>query len=184
MRPRPIALAIPLCVGLAVIGAPSARAEMDEWQLSFGAGYRGVVLDVDPGLSIHAPGVALGGWYGLDDYWQLGGGLQAGIGIPVADEGAAPDAGFVGAVTAEARYVLDIVEWVPHLGAAVGALWNGVGDGAVDLIVGAGLGIDYRPARDWSVGLVGRFDLALTDLDGVSATYHVALVYSLHLSPY
>ncbi|MCC6623271.1 MAG: hypothetical protein IT385_18575 [Deltaproteobacteria bacterium] len=174
-----------LVSSLLVLIAAGARAEMEEWQISVGPGYRGVVLDSDPALAIHAPGVSFGAWYGIDDYWQLGGGGHAGLGIPVATEGAAPDPAFVGSLGAEVRYVLDIVEWVPHLAVAIGGMWNGVGElGAFDLIVGGGLGIDYRPAREWSVGLSGRYDVALTDLDGISATFHVALVYSLHLSSF
>lgn len=169
---------------IALAAAGPARAEWQEWQLSLGTGYRGLAIDGDRQMTVHAPGVFVGAWYGVDDYWQLGAALDAGLGLPVvSDGGPTPDPAFLGAARVEARYVLDIVEWVPHLSASVGALFDDVGDGArVDLIVGAGLGIDYRPARDWSVGLLGRFDAALTDPDGVGVGWQVALVYSLHFS--
>jgi len=166
-------LALP-CLALLLL-APAARAEMGEWQLALGGDYRALVLTADPDdLTIHAPGVDAGLWYGLDDYWQLGGTVELGVGLPPAG-----DPGFVGAAALEVRYVLDIVEWVPHLSAAIGALF--VSDGAdVELVVGVGGGLDYRWSRDNSIGVDLRYDFALTALDDVSATFHAALVFSSH----
>ena len=173
----------------------AAHAEMDEWQLSLGPAYRGIVYDVDPSLALHAPGATFGGWYGLDDFWQLGGAVHAGVAFPIGDAAATLEPAPLAAATVEVRYVLDIVEWVPHVDLAAGVMWSGSGrgqpasagpsgssDGAFDAIVGVGLGLDYRPARDWSLGLTGRYDFVLSDWDGVSAAYLVTLVYSFYIS--
>lgn len=152
-----------------------AHAEMDEWQLAVGADYRSLILTGDPDdLTIHVPGVDLGLWYGIDDYWQLGGSLQAGVALP--DGG---DAGALGSVALEVRYILDIVEWVPHFTVGVGALGSSVGE-RVDLIAGIGGGLDYRSSRELSVGVDFRYDFVLTDFDAVTATFHAGLVVSVH----
>ncbi|MFO0751031.1 MAG: hypothetical protein U1F43_35960 [Myxococcota bacterium] len=170
---RVFVAAAPALVASGLLGG-SARADMDEWQLGLGGDYRGLVLSGDPDdLVIHGPGIAAGLWYGVDDYWQLGASAQLGVGLPSPG-----DPGFLGSVALEARYVLDIVEWVPHVTAAVGALFDGVGDGRVDVLAGIGGGLDYRPERDWGFGIDLRYDFILTDLDGVTSAFHGALVYS------
>lgn len=170
---------LPLLTVASALGAlapGAARADMEEWQLALGGDYRSLVLAGSPDdVTVHAPGIAAGCWYGVDDYWQLGGSLQAGVGIPVPS--ASADLGAVASVAFEARYVLDIVEWVPHATAAVGALYDGVG-ARVDLTVGLGGGIDYRPDRGWGLGVDFRYDFVLTDLTGVGTAFHAALTYS------
>ncbi len=178
---------IPKCPGLLfalvpmLAAAPSgtARAEADEWALSLGAGLRGLVeapTDDAESNSRYAVGLTSRLRYGIDDFWQAG--LSVDLGLNV------DDAAFVGSILAEAHYIIDIVSWVPYLTIGVGAL---VRDGTpssagpvlrTDLVVAIGGGVEYRPERDFAIGLSGRYELVPTDYSRVDG-FQVALSYVL-----
>ena len=174
------------CLAGLVAGSPGARAEADEWTVSLGAFYRGLSThDATAGAGyINALGAAGAFRYGLDDFWQLGGSLHAGIalGTPPGASGAS-SIGFLGTASVELHWVVDIVTWVPYLTLSAGALARAGGptDGVrLDALVGVGGGIDYRPDRSWSVGLVARAEFPVTDLARTPVTYFATLTWSTY----
>ncbi len=162
---------------------PRAHAEEGETTWSFGLAGLAWVTDVaDEDLTRQAPLLHVGWRYALTDFWQLGAAARGGVAF-----GGDPDLEGVAQAFGEARYILDALEWVPFLAAGVGGLLRtsgpdayAGGDGpALDLSVHAGLGFDYRPSRDWSVGLVGRYFALLTDLDDTTGPFDITLTYSV-----
>jgi len=105
--------------------------------------------------------------YFFDEYWGISAAVRGGGALA----GDAPEGIVHGLV--EARYVIESMTWAPWLAIGIGALYrtrgteaykgNEAAAGRVDLTVHAGGGLDYRPSRDWSVGLVVRYNLTLTD---------------------
>jgi len=164
-----------------LVAAPSgtARAEADEWALSLGAGLRGLIeapTEDAESASRYAVGLTSRLRYGIDDFWQAGVSIDLGLTID--------DAAFVCSLLAEAHYIIDIVSWVPHLTVGVGAL---VRDGTpsnagpalrTDLVVSIGGGVEYRPERDFAIGLSARYELVPTDFSRVDG-FQVALSYIL-----
>jgi len=169
----------------AVALTSSAHAEEGELALSLGAGaWLGSVTIDDAEVFSVAPTGMVTIRYGLDDFWQIGGSLAGGVALS-GDH----DPGFLGMAHVEVYYFLDVVTWV---------LWGVAGVGAVardahpDVLAGdssgpvfdasavVGLGLDYRPAREWSVGAQFRYQFVVTDLDRTAPTAHVALMYTLY----
>lgn len=173
-------LAPALAALLALPPSGAARAEAQEWAWSFGPGLRGLVeapaADLESS-SRYAVGLASGLRYGLDDFWQAGFTVDLGLTVD--------DASFVGSLMGELHYVIDIVSWVPYLSAGVGAL---VRDGTpsasgpalrTDLLVAIGGGVEYRPERDFALGLSGRYELVPTDFSRVDGSFQLAVSYVL-----
>ncbi|TNF37680.1 MAG: hypothetical protein EP329_02515 [Deltaproteobacteria bacterium] len=180
---RHAALLLALTSSLALGG--DVRAEEGELALSLGAGawLGSMTVDEAEVFSVAPTGV-VAIRYGLDDFWQIGGSLSSGVALS-GDH----DPGFLGMAHAEVYYFLDVVTWV---------LWGVGGVGVVardahpDVLAGeasapvfdasavVGVGLDYRPAREWSVGAAFRYQLVLTDLDRTAPTAHVALMYTLY----
>ncbi len=115
---------------------------------------------------------------------QLGGYLAAGVALS-GDH----DPAFVGHAGAEAQLFIDVITWVAYAVAGAGALVRDAHADSlseqdpglrIDATAHLGLGLDYRPARDWSVGGVARYQLVLTDLDRTAPTFDVALAYTLY----
>jgi hypothetical protein len=165
---------------LAAVPSGMARAEADEWAWSLGAGLRGLIeapTEDAESTSRYAVGLTSRLRYGIDDFWQAG--LSVDLGLTV------DDAAFVGSALAELHYIVDIVSWVPFLTVGVGAL---VRDGTpsaagpalrTDLVVAFGGGVEYRPDRDFAIGLSGRYELVPTDYSRVDGCFQVALSYVL-----
>jgi len=170
---------------LALSAAP-AHAEEGEWALSLGPGAWIASTTVgDEEVATVAPTAHLAARYGLDDFWQLGVAVDAGVALS-----AGHDPAFVGMAHLQAYYFLDVVRWVLWASAGVGALVRGAhpevllgaqtGAG-VDLSAVVGLGLDYRPARDWSLGLTARYHLVLTDLDRTAPAVVLAVAWTTYL---
>lgn len=166
-------------VALALLAAAShtrpARAEAEESALTLGPLFRGL-SETAPGADAAfrpAFGLEARYRYGLDDFFQVGLALDLGL---------APDPAFVGALTAELHYVIDIVTWVPYVSVGLGTLVRDAVPGATaaraDLLATIGGGLEYRPARDFALDLHGRYELALTDFDRTSS-FSVVLGYTL-----
>jgi hypothetical protein len=121
-------------------------------------------VDVGAGLGLHYT-------YGLNDQIQLM--AEASSAIVAAkqgqDEPTSPHTrpGGVDHVAFGAGYVIDVIRWVPYIG-ALGSLYR-LSGGTLEkslFIPGLelGAGIDYQLSRNWAVGLAGRQHMLLTKL--------------------
>lgn len=177
--------AILSCLAALLLLAPAARAEEGELALSLGAGaWLGSTTVDDQEVFSTAPTGVVALRYGLDDFWQIGGSLVAGVALS-GDH----DPGLLAMAHVEAYYFLDVVTWVLWAVAGAGVLAR---DAHPDVLSAAatgskpgfdasavvGLGLDYRPEREWSVGVTFRYELVLTDLDRTSPTAHIALTFT------
>jgi len=173
---------LPLFVSLVLASAP-LRAEDGEWALSLGPGLRVLHETTGDGAGGEITATRFGPSplvrlrYGVGDFFQLGASLDLGPALATDTSALAP----VAAAFLEAHYFIDIVTWVPFVTLGVGALLRGEvpGDGVrVDLAVALGGGLEYRPERDYALGLSGRYELVATDFARTDAfSFH--LVYTL-----
>ncbi len=174
-----------VAVALVALGPSPAHAEEGELAWSVGGGLHSTVTLSGGGSTGRFYPLATGGVrYSLSDFWELGGFLSGGVGLGggVRAEGMAH-------LAAEVRYVIDALQWVPYLCAGAGVLLRtdgpdvltGVGSGpAVDATVHVGVGVEYRPSRDWSVGGVVRYHVALSDLSRTVGPIDVAITVSFY----
>jgi len=180
---RTLRCALILSALLTATAPSAARAETGELALSLGAGtWVGSATVGDSEIVTTAPTGVVALRYGLDDFWQIGASVAAGVGLS-ADH----DPGFLGLAHLEAYYFVDIITWVLWGVAGVGVLARdahpdvlaGTASApALDLTAAVGLGLDYRPDRDWSVGGVFRYTFVLTDLDRTAPSAHLALCWT------
>jgi hypothetical protein len=164
---------------LLLLPTATAHAEDDEWALSLGPAVTGLSEAIpDDGSALRwAPGVMARLRYGVGDFFQLGGALDVGLGLPNDTSGL----GLVAAAFVEAHYVIDIVTWVPFVSLGAGVLVRDEvpGEGLrADLALALGGGLEYRPARAYAFGFTGRYELVVTDFDRADA-FSLALVYTL-----
>jgi hypothetical protein len=176
------------CAALAVLGAaPTARAERGELQLAPTLGVATWDTRLPAGGSVSrlavVGGLELG--YAVSDFWQIALTTRGGpalLGDPRVE------LGFLASL--EMRYVIDAVTWVPYLCGGAGVLVRSLGPDAyaggqgpaADLVLHLGLGVDYRPARAFSIGAAIRYHLAVTDLVRTSvgpldAAFRVAVFF-------
>jgi hypothetical protein len=168
MAPHPHPLSLRrITLGLVTLGlttlalAPWARAEQGEVAVTIttagwltateGDGGYGPVGGVDVHWSAH-------------DDWQVGGLVRGGVLCTIVS----PCEG-VGQVSVEARFIFDALTWVPWL-----ALGGGIFFGKAESLDGtdvhttplfhAGVGVDWRPAREWSIGGAVRYHLQVMAL--------------------
>jgi len=185
---RPLAPALVALIAL-VASFNQARAEADEWGVSLGPSVLGVSeslpnaqADAQPDTQALRLFWGLEGRlrYGLDDFWQVGGSLDLGVASPHAAIGAT--------ALAEVHYVIDIVTWVPYVSFGFGmALRTSVpkaqagagAETALDLVLAFGGGLEYRPDRDYALGLSGRYMLVPTDLDRTDLAFQTGLNLTL-----
>lgn len=169
----------------ALLGPNSAFAEEGEHALSAGIGVLMTSHAPEVGPSQRfAPVVEIAYRYAVDDFWELGG--HVGVGIDVGGDVTESSIGFM---FFESRYVIDALTWVPYLCIGLGALlredgprvWSGEAGPTLDLTGHAGLGVEWRPARSWSLGLVAKYHLALTDIKGTTGPIHVGFSASWYL---
>ena len=166
--------------------APSpARAE--EGELTWSAGL-GNLLTIEPlddaTVTRYAPLLHGSFRYAFTDFWQFGGALRGGVSV-----GGGRRIEAVGQAFAELRLLIDALEWVPFIAAGTGVLFRSDGPKAyiaagegpqLDFTVHLGGGVDYRPQRDWSVGLVVRYHFALTDLPNTTGPIDITAVVSFY----
>jgi hypothetical protein len=178
---RPSGLVASTVAMLVVASSSRADAEAGEWGLSLGPSVLGASEtgpDSDTALRLFW-GLQGRIRYGLDDFWQLGGSVDIGVSSPHAATGST--------VLAEIHYVIDIVTWVPYVSFAVGgrlreAIPTGVVEAtetAFDLILAFGAGLEYRPARDYALGVSGRYELLPTDIDRTDFAFQTGLNLTL-----
>jgi hypothetical protein len=173
---------------LAVTPAPARGGEPGERRLSGAVATYSTSTTLDaqtvlPHLFVLAD-VAL--TWSIDHYWELGLAVRGGGAVAAGDR---PEG--IAHALLDCRYVIDAMTWSPWLTIGVGALLRTRGTLAyrgdeaavpdVDLTLHAGLGLDYRPSREWSVGLVVRYNLAVTDdLAGMVGPIEAALQASTY----
>ncbi len=122
--------------------------------------------------------------YSLTDYWQVAGLVEGGAGLL-----GGPDPEGLFQVLVDGRFVLDALTWVPYLTAGGGLLVRTLGPDAyydqgaprprLDATIHVGLGVDYRPRRDWALGAVARYHVVLTDLARTTGPVALTLTGSL-----
>ena len=165
--------------------ATSVHAEQGEHALSVGISWLTLTHPDAGEASFRMGGAAdLGYRYALDDFWEIGGVITLGV-----DAGGDPKAGFIGHALFETRYVIDALTWVPYLCAGVGALartssphtWVEGSHVSVDLSAHAGLGVEWRPARSWSLGIVGRYHLVPTDFSATKGPIQLSFLINWFL---
>jgi hypothetical protein len=163
---------------------PAASADQGEWKLSGRLGLATLTMTQEGAeevtTNLIAPTVEFGALYALTDFWQLG--LSVGGGPQFSDSTVSP------ALSAQidGRLIIDALTWVPYLAFGAGALarkdvseegrtWR------FDPSIYGGFGVDYRPARSWSVGLLARGHMVLTDLERTAGPFDVQLTFSTYL---
>jgi hypothetical protein len=167
VKPSALALAFALCFAANTAGAV-------ERQHHLGAGGGISLLKIDDKSTIDFGGMAdLHYAYGLSDAFNFV--AEGGYAIVAAGEAKGPDIpttrpASIAHVGAGATYVLDVISWVPY----IGALGTGyvLGGGSMDKSkagfgVALAVGLDYQISRSLAVGIAGRQHLILNEL----ATY-------------
>jgi hypothetical protein len=175
-------------VAAALLLAVPAGAGADEGELrvSVGAGVLLPVtaLDAETSLTRPTPILDVAAVYAITDFWQIGLALRGGVAL-----GGGRDPEGVGHVLLDGRFVIDALTWVPWLTFGAGLLvrqdgtdaYLGSGSGPdVDPTAHVGLGVDWRPARQWSLGAVARYHLVLTELDVTTGPVEISLFGSLY----
>ena len=163
---------------------PAASADQGEWKLSGRLGLATLSVTEEGAEeargNVILPTVEFGALYALTDFWQLG--LSIGGGPEFLESTIAP------ALWAQidGRFIIDALTWVPYLAFGAGAFFRQdvSEDGRswrFDPSIYGGFGIDYRPARSWSVGLLARGHMILTDLGRTSGPFDAQLTFSAYL---
>ncbi len=162
-----------------------ARADAEEWKLSLGVGAANTSSTVEeqeePLLTFTAPSIEVSAIYSLTDFWQIG--LTTSWGPTFGhSEGMSHALN----MNLEGRFILDALTWVPYLSFGSGG-WaretfeEGSRQWRFDASVFGGFGVDYRPQRDWSVGLLARGHVMVTDLERTVGPFDAQLLLSIYL---
>jgi len=168
MRAKTLTAAVLVLIALQST-APAAAAE-DEHALTVGPRYAGVfATDEDA----HGVGLSLGYRYGLSDFFTLL--VDGGYAILPAE------VEHLAFVRVGATYTIDALEWVPWLGLAVGGYVAPDPDTRLDGGASVGLGVDYRPQREWSVGLDAWYHALFRQLEEVPAVLTVGVNLTWYL---
>jgi hypothetical protein len=144
----------------AVVLAPGSRAHAYEDQIGVGLGAGYANLDL-PGLPAHGLALDAAATLGLDDIWALRARFTYGY---------HPDS--LGAVhtfvpSGDVLYLIDILEWVPYVGAGLDAVvaLPVVGPVQSNLGIHLAFGLDWLLSRRWLLELDLRPVLIVTALD-------------------
>ncbi|MEE2779738.1 MAG: hypothetical protein VYE15_04380 [Myxococcota bacterium] len=165
-------------LSLMIVGALPSSASAEEGELSLSAGVTAARWsDPRDGSSLLDSGVTLGMTWWFTDFWS-GAVRLRGASTVTGEDAPSPIVGG----DLEARYVLDALTWVPWACAGVGGSWGdheGPG-GVTAALVHAGLGMDYRPSRSWSVALSARYRVAITDLERTSGPMELTVGFRFY----
>lgn len=147
-----------------------ALAYEDQIGLGLGVGYANVAL---PGVPAHGLQLDAGMTVGLDDIWSLRGRFTYGY----HPDPAAPVHTFV--PSADLLYLIDILQWVPYLGAGLDAVVSLHGDEyQSNLGLHLAFGLDYLASRSWLLELDLRPILIVSALD--EGPFYFVATLSVH----
>ena len=173
------------CLSILLLGPPKASAEEGEHAFSAGVALLTMTHPAELGPELRlAPVGEVGYRYAIDDFWELGAKLSLGVSLG----GRQPEA-MVGHGFFESRYVIDALTWVPYLCFGVGALvrqggprvWAGSSGPSVDISAHAGLGVEWRPARAWSLGVEAKYVIAFSDIKATTGPIQLGFSASFYL---
>jgi hypothetical protein len=159
-----------VAVGLALAAGPTAQADEGDHALSVSLSY-GRFSSSEPELD--GNGAVLGFDYerGVSDaIW-----LRASVGGGVYR--AEDDTSFSGHFTAGVTYAFDVIRYVPYLNAGIGGIVLGGGAAETDVaaLLEIGAGIDVLHSREFSYGVLIRFESFIERTSfftaGLRATY-------------
>ncbi len=164
-----------------LLGSSSmARAEEDESVLWGGLqSVNWTRAEASTASSATALTAVIGARYGVDDFWELAAQLSGGANLTESTRGDG-----LGMASLEARYTIDALTWVPWVCAGVGVLARAdVGDQdlRLDMAAHLGVGLDYRPERDWGLSFSARVHSPLTDPERSSGPLETTIAYAWYL---
>jgi hypothetical protein len=168
------AAALIAILGFAALAPARAAAYPGQWSLGPELDYGHIVFASPLPSDGVGAGVQLG--WGLWDVWELRGRL-AYVFHPAAEPL------HVGIAQAEMVYLVDVLEWVPFIGAGLdglGTLLQGLA--GTDFAIHLTAGVDWLATRGITLGLDLRAYLLLTELFATGNTDPVYLTASLRCS--
>jgi hypothetical protein len=139
---RAVGLAIVLASSAALLPTPAwATAGENEWRAGLGTSFSPWAL----------AGLELGWLHDLTDFWGAGATLRDRRSLRSLPDGTA-------AISADVRFVVDALQWIPALGMGFGAAVGNDGRGGsngVEMLpyLRFEASLAYRPARTWGVVL-------------------------------
>ena len=161
-------LAVLAFVGVLTFALPT-RASQGEHALSATASYAGIYADSEGDDDLHGLGLTLGYRYGVSDFFTFVCDISY---LPLPWTGG--DVAHMGMLRAGMTYTIDALEWVPWLGLQAGLFVGSHGE-TFDQGLAAGLGLDYRPRRNWSVGVEAWYHAMFDRFENFPAMLTVGL---------
>lgn len=138
MKTRLVGAALAVCGGLLLPGAAVATEGEHEWHVAVGgasAARSGRAVDSSAPWAVALDG---GGWLHVSDFWAFGASLHDRRAPTALRDGAT-------SVTADARFTVDALQWIPSVAASVGPAWTP--DGA-SLQARLALSLAWRSGRE------------------------------------
>lgn len=154
--------------GLVTLGVPRVAGAFEhQWHVGAQAGYS---LLVNPqGAALHGFGGGLQLTYGLSDTINV---LVLGdvtVHPAARDKGVAYDGQILAGGMVGFGYVIDILQWVPWVGATAGGYYAiGPTDSGPRLAVGIPFGLDYQLSRSFAIGAGVEYKLLFLDPAGAA----------------
>jgi len=151
-----------------VLGGSVASAYERQWRVGPDFGW---VAASFPGGSVDGFGAGAHVTYGLTDAINL----RAQGDLSVFDLPEASSAIVYGGVVG-GEYVLDVLNWVPFVGAMAGPVALAIQDGETVMHLGVEIpfGLGYQLSEQWTVGAEGRYRMYLLGSEAVSPSEHMA----------
>jgi len=153
-------------LGSAAFAIPEAAAFERQWHLGLDGGY---ALGAFPEANVSGFDVGLHGTYGLTDAFNL----RLHSDVSAFDLPAPRTSALLVNAGLGAEYVIDILRWVPYLGATAGPNVMLVQNSGTVVHLGVEVlgGLGYQLSRNWSVGGEARYRLLLLGEPTVSPTH-------------
>jgi len=150
MSRRALAAALVFTGGLCLAGPATATEGEHEWHLSLGgatAARSARTVDADAPFALAVDG---GGWLHVSDFWAFGASVHDRRSPVALKDGAT-------SVTADARFTVDALQWIPSVAASVGPALTTDG---VSLQARLALSVAWRSGREraWTVGFAAEQD--------------------------
>lgn len=108
--------------------------------------------------SPRGPGVQASAFYGINSTWSVG--TVLGVARLIGDDTDAAQAGYRFGAFVGPSFNIDVLEIIPYVSLAPGVLLAPGDNGVTPALRGA-VGIDWRPRRQWAVGIQFEWHAAL-----------------------